>query len=184
MRLFIATSFPESVLFELDERVRRVKTKLPPASWVRRETQHLTFAFLGEQDESVIARLDPLVTNALAPVRQFQAQLRGCGFFPNTRRARVGWAGVTPGEKFIGIADAVRAAVKETGIQLDGAEFKPHLTLCRIRDSWPPGCVEIFNAAFGSLETEPFTVDHVTLYSSRLNPSGAVHTPVRQFALA
>lgn len=121
MRLFIATSFPESVLRELDERVRRVKTKVPLASWVRLETQHLTFAFLG---------------------------------------------------------------FKETGIQLDGAAFKPHLTLCRIRDSWPPGCVGIFNAAFGQLESEPFPVDRITLYSSRLNPSGAVHTPVRQFSLA
>ena len=184
MRLFIATSFPESVLRELHERVRRVKTKLPPASWVRLETQHLTLAFLGEQNESVIARLDPFVASALAPMRQFPAQLKGCGFFPNTRRSRVGWAGVTPEEKFIAVADAVRAAVKETGIQLDGAEFKPHLTLCRIRDSWPPGCVEIFNAAFGKLESEPFAVDHITLYSSRLNPNGAVHTPLRQFALA
>lgn len=184
MRLFIATSFPESVLRELEERVRGVKTKLPPASWVRLETQHLTFAFLGEHDESAIARLDPFVASALASMRQFQGQLRGCGFFPNTRRARVGWAGVTPEEKFVGVADAVRAAVKKTGIQLDGAEFKPHLTLCRIRDSWPPGCVAIFNAAFGHLESEPFAVDHITLYSSHLNPSGAVHTPLRQFALA
>jgi 2'-5' RNA ligase len=51
MRLFIAISFPESELRAISDRVSMVKTKLPPASWVRPETQHLTFAFLGEQQE-------------------------------------------------------------------------------------------------------------------------------------
>src|SRR6476620_9347209 len=51
MRLFSATSFPAETLRSLNERVTMVKSKLPKASWVRPETQHLTFAFLGEQDE-------------------------------------------------------------------------------------------------------------------------------------
>lgn len=184
MRLFIATSFPDAVMRELNDRVARVKSRLPPSPWVRPESQHLTFAFLGEQKEELLGKLEPLVCQQLSAVGRFEGRLRGCGFFPNSRRARVAWVGVTPDEKFLEIAEAVRRAVKAAGVQLDGAEFRPHLTLCRIRDSWPPACIEIYNSSFSKLESEPFPIDHVTLYSSQLNPSGAVHTPLRQFPLA
>ena len=100
MRLFIATTFPQDVLRLLNDRIVLVRPKLPPASWVRPETQHLTFAFLGEQPESLVDRLSPLLTARLAKVARFDATLRGCGFFPNHRHARVGWVGAEPEERF------------------------------------------------------------------------------------
>ena len=78
----------------------------------------------------------------------------------------------------------MRSAVHEAGIELDGADFKPHLTLCRIRDRWPPACVETYNAAFRDYESAPFAMDHVTLFSSRLDPAGAIHTPLRELRLS
>ena len=184
MRLFIATTFPAHVLSGVSDVVARVKTRLPPSSWVRPESQHLTFAFLGEQDEAILPRIGELVEAKLADVRPFEAQLRGCGFFPNSRNARVAWVGVNPEEQFRDTATAVRAAVAVAGIKLDGSDFKAHLTLCRLRDQWPPACVEIYQKTFGTFESSRFTVDHVTLYSSQLNPKGAIHTPLREFSLA
>src|SRR5947209_5440156 len=138
MRLFIATAFPEDVLRALNERVTPIKTKVPPASWVRPETQHLTLAFLGEQEPSLLERLAPRVEEELAHIARFQGSLRGSGFFPNPRHARVGWVGVEPEERFVEMARAVRAAVDRAGVRLDATEFKPHLTLCRMREGWPP----------------------------------------------
>ncbi|HEY8848383.1 MAG TPA: RNA 2',3'-cyclic phosphodiesterase, partial [Thermoanaerobaculia bacterium] len=133
MRLFIASTFPEEILRALNERLASVKPKLPAASWVRPETQHLTFAFLGEQEDSLLESLGTRVRAALVPIAGFDAALRGCGFFPNARRARVGWVGVEPEERFRDIARAVRDAVQSSGIELDHADFKAHLTLMRIR---------------------------------------------------
>ena len=178
MRLFIATAFPEPILRALNERVEGVKTKLPRASWVRPETQHLTFAFLGEQDESIVDRI------AIGGSRSFEASLEGCGFFPNRRHARVGWVGAEPHEQFTALAQCVRVAVSDAGVQLDQNEFRPHLTLMRIRDHWPPLATETFEKALRDFRSATFAVDHVTLYLSRLSPHGAVHTPLRQFALA
>src|SRR6266852_2218697 len=107
MRLFIATRFPDAVIREVNERVARVKSRLPPASWVRPESQHLTFAFLGEQDAAVVGKLTPAVEKSLANVPKFAGKLKDCGFFPNPRHARVGWAGVVPQESFRAIASAV-----------------------------------------------------------------------------
>jgi 2'-5' RNA ligase len=184
MRLFIATSFPDAVLRALNERVTPIKTKVPPASWVRPETQHLTFAFLGEQEQALIDKLSPLVEKELAAVPKFEGALHGSGFFPNPRHARVGWIGVEPEGPFSAIAAGVRAAVERCGIHLDRGEFKPHLTVMRMREGWPPLSIEIFNKALRDFRSTPFTVDGVTLYSSELNPKGAIHTALRRFALA
>src|ERR1700682_5532215 len=108
MRLFIATSFPAAATAPINERVERVKPRLPHASWVRPEAQHLTFAFLGEQPETVVDTLTALLHARLAPIASFDAELRGCGFFPNARHARVGWVGAEPRESFVAVAAAVR----------------------------------------------------------------------------
>jgi 2'-5' RNA ligase len=184
MRLFIAMSFPEAVLRPINERVAKVKSKLPPASWVRPESQHLTFAFLGEQDESLIDKIAPNVERSVGTVKKFEGTLADCGFFPNPRHARVGWVGVKPEDSFNAIARAVREAVQEAGVTLDRAEFRAHLTLMRIRDPWPPACIETFNGALRDFTSAPFAVEGITLYSSRLHPNGAVHTPLRQFTLS
>lgn len=184
MRLFIATSFPADVLRVLNERLQPIRPKLPPASWVRPETQHITFAFLGDQDETLIANLAPRLEQNLHAVPKFDAVLHGCGFFPNPRHARVGWVGAEPDDKFIAVADAVRKAVADSGVALDRAEFRPHLTMMRMREGWPPLSIETFTKALRDYKSTPFTVDHVTLYSSQLSPKGATHSPLREFALA
>ena len=183
MRVFVAASFPDAVTQELNRRIMEVKPKLGPASYVRPESQHLTFAFVGEQDDSIVERLGAAIDARLKGLPQFEARLRGCGFFPNSRRARVGWVGLDPEQPFIDVAAKVRDAVTATGITLDESRFKPHLTIMRIRDQWPHACIEAFEHALRGYESAPFTVSKVTLYSSKLNPSGAIHTAVREFAL-
>ena len=184
MRLFIAISFPESELRAISDRIAIVKSRLPEASWVRPETQHLTFAFLGDLPDTLLKTLGPQVEEHLSGVPRFEGRLKGSGFFPNPRHARVGWVGAGPEEKFRAVAEAVRTGVKTSGIALDGGDFRPHLTLCRIRTPWPPACVEIFNGALRDYQSDPITVDAVTLFASELNPKGAIHTPMQKFALA
>ncbi|HEV2721765.1 MAG TPA: RNA 2',3'-cyclic phosphodiesterase, partial [Thermoanaerobaculia bacterium] len=145
MRLFIATTFPTDVLRLLNERVAPVRPRLPPASWVRPETQHLTFAFLGEQPDALVDRIAPLLTARVSKIARFEAALHGCGFFPNPRHARVGWVGAEPEERFNGVAAAVRGAVKDAGVELDRSEFRAHLTMMRMREGWPPLSIETFN---------------------------------------
>lgn len=184
MRLFIATSFPAEILRDLNERVAHVRPRLPAASWVREESQHATFAFLGEHPESLIMRIEPELTSSLAGIARFDAHLEGAGFFPNARHARVGWVGLTPQNGFTHIAETVRAIVTKSGVELDGGEFRPHLTLMRMRDPWPPASIELFGRTLRDYRSAVFPLDSVTLYSSELLPKGAVHTALKKFPLA
>lgn len=183
MRLFVAATFPEDIVRPLNERVAKVRPRLPSASWVRPEAQHLTFAFIGEQDERFVGQLTEQLTVALRGVPAFQARLQGCGFFPNPRHARVGWVGLEPEERFREVAAAVRQCVNDAGVKLDSTEFKAHLTLMRIRDRWPPASIDTFFKSLGDYASESFAVDTVILYSSKLDPRGAVHTPLSKFSL-
>jgi 2'-5' RNA ligase len=184
MRLFIATTFPVEVLRSVNARIDPLKPRLPHASWVRQDAQHLTLAFLGEHPQSLAAALGEPLANRLGAVPAFEARLRGCGFFPNPRHARVGWIGLEPEPAFVSAAHAVRELVVASGIKLDGADFKAHLTIMRIRDPWPPASIDLFSRSFRDYESAPFRVDGVTLFSSRLDPKGAIHTPLQTFALA
>lgn len=183
MRLFIATSFPAEVIDDLNARVARVRPRLPAASWVRPETQHLTFAFLAEQPEALVEKIAAPLATTLSATARFEAQLHGCGFFPNPRHARVGWIGLQPEEQFVVIANAVRDVVKKHGVQLDGSDFRPHLTLMRIRDRWPPASIDLFCSTLRDYRSTSFEVKDVTLYSSQLHPQGAIHTPLKTFPL-
>lgn len=183
MRLFIATHFPEAVLRDLNDTVARVRPRLPAASWVKPETQHLTFAFLGEQAESLIDKIVPPLESALARIPRFEASLHGCGMFPNARHARVGWVGLDPDTPFGTVARAVRDVVTREGVELDRGDFRPHLTLMRVRDPWPPASIDLFQRSLRDYRSERFPVDSVTLFSSTLNPKGAVHTALRRFEL-
>ena len=183
MRLFIATNFPAMVLRQLNERVAKLRPRLPAASWVREETQHLTLAFLGEQPEANVDAVTPALTEALGKIDAFEARLTGAGFFPNTRHARVGWIGLKPEDKFTMLATVVREVVEKHGVKLDAGEFKPHLTLMRIRDPWPPASIDLYAKSFRDYESEPFVVDAVTLFSSQLSPKGAVHTVRQKYPL-
>ncbi|HEY0144330.1 MAG TPA: RNA 2',3'-cyclic phosphodiesterase [Thermoanaerobaculia bacterium] len=183
MRLFIASSFPEPILRDLNERVNAIRSRLPAASWVRPETQHLTYAFLGEQHPSLVDEVAPLLSQRLGAMGAFDATLHGCGFFPNPRHARVGWVGLDPDQKFSAVARVVRDVVTAAGVTLDRADFKAHLTLMRMRDGWPPSSIELFTKSLREYRSQPFALDRVTLYSSELNPKGAIHTALHQFAL-
>jgi RNA 2',3'-cyclic 3'-phosphodiesterase len=184
MRLFVASNFPEPILRDLNARVDAFRSRLPAASWVRAETQHLTYAFLGEQDEALLDTVTPALEKALAAVPRFDATLRGCGFFPNPRHARVGWIGLEPEKSFGEIARVIRDVVTKAGVTLDRADFKAHLTMMRMREGWPPSSIELFTRSLRDYASQPFPVDKVTLYASQLHPKGAVHTAVQTFSLA
>ena len=183
MRLFLATTFPSEILRELNAAIAPLRPRLPAASWVREEAQHLTLAFLGEQEESLVDVLAEALSVTIAAIPRFEARVRGAGFFPNPRRARVGWAGLEPEAPFVALAGSVRDVLATSGVRLDGADFKPHLTLMRIRDPWPPSSIDRFNRTLRDYTSATFSVERVTLYASRLDPKGAIHTPMRTFAL-
>lgn len=176
MRLFVAYRIGAEPAARVASVVSAIRTRLPRASWAGRDSYHLTCAFLGEHDPEVVPQVSAALTAAAAGLAPVEAGLTGGGFFPNERRPRVGWIAVEPHEPVIAVADAVRASIAGCGIRFDEKPFKAHLTLVRIRDEWTARDAALFTEAIDAAGAIPLRLDRVSLFESRLLPSGAVHS--------
>ena len=100
MRAFIAIELPEEIRDELRRRQQAFHAICPrsavcrDARWTRPEGIHLTLKFLGEISEDTSQRVIEAL-DGLGTVKKFQVEVRGFGFFPDARRPRVFWAGVS-----------------------------------------------------------------------------------------
>lgn len=176
-RLFIGWPLPPDLRERIEGTTEQLRANLPAASWTRPGTYHLTFAFLGEQPESMFRPVGEALAHNVGTVPPAHALIGEPGFFPSRHRPRVGWLGMADGFALDKIAEAVRSAVLATGIQLDVKPFHAHLTLLRVRARWSSSDVDLFLSAWEGLQGTPLLVDSVTLFESRLGPGGAKHIP-------
>lgn len=130
--MFVAVLPPEAARDELE----RFLEPRPGLAWTDPSQWHLTLTFCPSVDEW---RIDGLVERLSSVARRhepFRLRLAGAGAFPSVERARVLWAGVE-GARAAGALDALaagtRSAANAAGCRPDGARFRPHLTLARLR---------------------------------------------------
>jgi len=177
MRLFIAIELPEAV----KQALAGLRTAVPGARWVPTDQIHLTLAFLGEVDEAALERLSGELARILLP--GFQLGFGAVGCFPDRRRPRVLWVGLEPDPRLKHLAAYVREAVLACGIPQEERPFSPHITLARLKLSASREA-DSFLDQRQKEKLPPFPVQEFTLFQSRLTPQGAVHIPLRSFALA
>lgn len=128
--MFVAVVPPDEALDDLDEflDVRRAAADF---RWSAREQWHLTLGFFAEVRER---RLDELVgglERVAARRTVFATRILGGGAFPDAAGAKVLWAGVDAGDDLSRLARGVRGAANTAGVRVDGARFRPHVTLAR-----------------------------------------------------
>lgn len=134
MRMFAAVVPPERVLDGLEDFLapRRSAEQL---RWTRRESWHLTLAFMADVPERSLDDLLERLQRAARRRTPFRVSLTGGGAFPDPTRAKVLYAGVdgTPDalEELRRLAVGARAAANRAGAPAAGAAFRPHLTLAR-----------------------------------------------------
>jgi 2'-5' RNA ligase len=164
----------------------RVRGDLPAASWTRPESWHLTLKFLGEVSRDALAGFAAAIERAAQRVPAGDLSTRGAVVFPPRGPARV------LGVEFD--ADAVAGALsqiareaerlgREMGLEPEHRDFHPHVTFARVRRTWPAEALARFRAEADGWAFPVWPVRSCVLYESRLEPAGAVHTPVGQWAL-
>lgn len=176
MRLFIAIELPDYLKMALG----RLRIDIPGARWVPAEQIHLTLAFLGEVEDIFVERLTGNLASIHAP--GFELCFSGTGCFPNRSRPRVLWIGLEPEPRLQALASKVREAALAREILQEERPFSPHITLARIMLS-PSREFDAFLDQNKKLKLPSFSVREFTLFQSRLTPQGAVHIPLRNFAL-
>src|SRR5215208_4100908 len=65
--------------------------------WVAPDSMHVTLLFLGEVDDRELHAVCRAVQDVAATEPRFALRVAGVGAFPNARRPKTVWAGVTDG---------------------------------------------------------------------------------------
>jgi len=176
IRTFIALDTPESVKHWIQAAARKLSAvSRDKVSWARPEGIHLTLKFLGDVAESDLPAIYEAVQACAANSHPLNLSTAQIGGFPNLKKPRVLWLGLTPDAGLLKLQQELELKLAELGYPPEDKPFHPHLTAARIkfleRDSRLP-------EAFGKLEP-PFvkwTAHSVKVMASELRPTGAVYT--------
>jgi 2'-5' RNA ligase len=166
--MFVAVVPPDDALDHLDEFLDR-RREAAEFRWVLREQLHVTLAFLADVPERALDNLEERLTRAAKRRTAFAATLAGGGAFPNVGRARVLWTGIELDEparvEMTRLATGARAAATKAGIAGDGARFKSHVTVARLKQ---PQEATAWVRLLDSYRGPAWTVDSVELIASYL----------------
>jgi 2'-5' RNA ligase len=174
-RLFVAIRPPR----EIRERLLGLMGGVQGARWQDDDQLHLTLRFIGEVD----GHSADDIAAALGSVhhKSFDIALNGVGSFGKRGKGAV-WAGVQPQEELKSLHKKVDQACLRAGIEPDNRAYHPHITLARLGRGAGPA--EPFLERWAGLSSEPFRVDSISLYESRLGSEGASYTIAERYPLA
>jgi 2'-5' RNA ligase len=178
VRLFVAIDLDEEArlaIAVLQQRLVKALGAEGSLKIVDPEHMHLTLAFLGEIAEPAVPAIVD-VLSIIIDVRPFAAGFQGLGVFPPRGAPRVLWIGVDEGAKpLVQVQREVADRVTRLDVALEPRPFHPHLTLARWRSSHPTDRPRVLSADSRTAVAR-VSVDHITLYQSRLSPAGPTHT--------
>jgi RNA 2',3'-cyclic 3'-phosphodiesterase len=189
MRLFVAVDIDDRTRARVARLIDALRTGMEAAhsaarvAWIAPDRLHLTLQFIGQVGEDVSAaiqtRLGPPFDR---PV--FEMRFDRMGTFPPGGRPRVLWLGVNRGaDGLAALHEEVERRLADVPFRRESRAFSPHLTVARFKNGGTRADVERITR----LALKPpggCTIDHVTLYQSRLSPRGPTYIPLLVTPLA
>lgn len=176
IRSFIAVECnDETTLKNIQMAQSQIKSTGAQLKLVELENIHLTLKFLGDVELPVIEEVSRVIKETIFD--SFHLTIEGVGVFPNLRRPRTIWGGITEGVSDLGkIFSSLDYQLSGLGFERERRRFNPHLTIARVRtgksrDELSEVLVDLENIFFGRL-----LVDRIVLKKSVLTSKGPVYS--------
>jgi len=183
IRLFIALKVEElqPKIAQFLEELKMLKGKI---SWVPLENVHLTLKFLGETEESKVARIIKTLKSTAKSYPPFKVTLKETGSFPSLNNPKVLWIGVKDEtETLINLAKEIENKMVSLDYPLEKRGFKPHITLARIKFLSEPNKFKTLLEKYLQINIGEQQIKYFSLMKSTLKPSGAVYEELERFYL-
>jgi 2'-5' RNA ligase len=188
IRSFIAIELPDEVKSALAQLQTQLKTgKQLPVKWVDPYSIHLTLKFLGNIDLNKVREITGAMEAAAQGISPFKLEIKDLGVFPNLKRVRVVWVGVS-GEvaQLSQLQQRIESNLVPLGFAREARSFTPHLTLARVREQASPDEQQSFGELIASTKFETvyeFDVDSINLMKSQLTREGAIYSRISSIKL-
>ena len=181
LRAFLASELPATLQDSIHSATADLREALGDGliRWVPAHNVHLTLKFLGDVSASSLELIKQMMITEASQFAAFDLQVDGLGCYPNPRRPRVLWVGLTAPAELASLQRAIEAATSRLGYESEEREFSPHLTIGRVRQNVSSGDVHkirtaIENCRIGLLGST--RIDAIHLYKSELRPEGSIYT--------
>jgi 2'-5' RNA ligase len=175
-RLFTGIPLSAEVRQRLAEAEKELTQVSPNTSWVGAEKLHITMRFLGEVSEALIPQIEEAINQTTQVHHSFPLEVCGLGAFPNPKRARVLWAGLTTGKtEAQALFNTLEKELEKAGFARETRPFSAHITLGRVRIprhnlELERKLAESADITFGG---EP--AERLVLFKSTLQPRGSIY---------
>ncbi len=131
-RLFFGINFSDNIRNELKKIINEFRKFDEPVKWENPEKLHITLLFLGDvKIEDKLVLLND--TDNMEKFPTFDIMIKSKGVFPNYKMPRIIWLGIEENLIMHNISENIRLICRKRGIEFDEKEFKPHLTIGRIK---------------------------------------------------
>jgi 2'-5' RNA ligase len=182
-RTFLAIKIPVSK--QMIEFIQDIKFVLKDEKirWVENWNLHITLFFIGDIDESIIDEISNKLTDNLREIKSFNLSCKGVGVFKNVYNPKILWFGIKQSENLINLKLAVDKVISSFGFTIEERDFKPHLTIGRVKLVKNKNKFKNVLEKYKEVEIQNFSIKEVILYESKLTPKGPLYNVLKKFPL-
>ena len=151
--------------------------------WASPEQIHLTLNFLGSVDSDSLGDLNAAIKLACGETKPFELKAKSAGCFPDARRPRVVWIGLTGGLEILASLQRRLELATKSWREPEAREFHPHLTVGRVKNLRPCELQKIVGALESHAQTVfgSWQVRQIELMQSKLSPRRASYHLLASF---
>lgn len=188
IRAFLAIFPTETIIAELTTLQKRLENVLSAKAvrWTKPEQIHLSLQFLGNVECNRLTEFEAAIQLAVEGYNVFELRAEKLGCFPNNRRPRILWVGLTGKLNDLQhLKEELDSAFSNVGYVPEKRDFHPHFTIGRVAELTSTDVKHLVHEisrcdskSFGELN-----VAEIHLMQSVLSPKGAEYRVLKSFPL-
>ena len=167
----------QALLSRIQDIQQRLDQTAAKMKIVKSENIHFTLRFFGD---TPVARLDQ-IKRCLDEIEfnPFEIEVAGVGSFPNRRRPRIIWIGVSQNApKVMKLKDEIDTSLVDIGYQPERRKYTPHATIARVRHVKNSQRIADNLEYLADEVIGQMTITKITMMKSNLTPSGPIYEPL------
>jgi 2'-5' RNA ligase len=161
----------------------KIKLSHERIKWVELQNLHTTLKFFGETHEEKIEDICAMLSDCAHDHKPFELLLQNTGIFGSSYQPRVIWFGMENTQALEKLANDVLQGAERIGWQRDRQNFRPHLTVGRIKYLDDKRYFQQVIDSYKNVNLQKITVSSFSLIESRLKPQGPEYQIVERFDL-
>jgi len=151
--------------------------------WVDISNMHVTLAFIGNTDELMVKEVQSMLSQDFEDFGIINFNLAGFGVFRNYNDPRIILTCIKNPESLVHAYEVVTIGLERLNIKSEDKQFKPHLTVARIKDLKDKENLQTLTQKYANVPFQDVTISEIVYFESILLPTGPLYKPISTIKL-